>query len=283
MTDMSKNSDRTEADRILHDRISGELALKDQLPAQRLARKLRLSQTFQNTKAHMSSILEIGCGAGFAAEYLNGTYKTYTGIDHSDQLIAAASELHLASGVTFQVADISTYEPQTQFDSAFLIGVLHHLDDPVGGMRRISQFVRSGGYVLANEPQPGNPLIKWARALRKKTDDNYSSDQVEFTATQLAAVYQEAGLIDIKITPQGFFSTPFAEVTMPLQPIMAPLSKFACGLDRLIERLPGVMTWGKWLSWNFVVSGRAPLILDEVDFNEHYERRLNSPRLRSEV
>ncbi len=255
---MSIKSDRAETDRILHDRISEDLARKDQLPAQRLARQFRLSQTFKNAQAHTSSILEIGCGAGFSAEYLKDTYKTYKGIDHSSLLIAAASELHSAPGVTFEVADIATYKPKTQFDSTFLIGVLHHLDDPVGNLRRVTQFVSSGGYVLANEPQPGNPIITWARALRKITDNNYSSDQVEFTATELAAQFQEAGLIDITITPQGFFSTPFAEVAMPLQSIMTPISRIACALDNIIERLPGVRTWGRWLSWNIVVSGNVP-------------------------
>ena len=258
MTNILNNPNRVEADRILHDRISEDLARKDQLPAHRLARQFRLSQTFKNKKSHMKSILEIGCGAGFSAEYLKDNYNTYKGIDHSAKLIAVASKYRSAPGIIFEVADISTYETKTRFDSAFLIGVLHHLDDPVCDLRRITQFVNSGGYVWANEPQPGNLLITWARALRKKTDKNYSSDQVEFTATQLAAMFFDAGLIDVTITPQGFFSTPFAEVAMPLQSIMTPISRIACALDSFIERLPGIRTWGKWLSWNFVVSGKAP-------------------------
>ena len=119
-------------------------------------------------------MLEIGCGADFFAEYLKGYYKTYMGVDHSAQLILVASDLYSASNFTFEVADISTHEPQTLFDSAFLIGVLHHLDDPVGSLHRVTRFVSSGGYVLANEPQPVNPLITWARSIRKKTSNSYS-------------------------------------------------------------------------------------------------------------
>jgi len=258
MINAPKKPDRTEADRILHDKISGYLARKDQLPAQRLARQFRLSQTFKNTTSHMSSILEIGCGAGFSSEYLNDYYETYTGIDHSAQLIAAASKYHSTSGVTFEATEISTYKPKTQFDSAFLIGVLHHLDDPTSDLRQITKFLNNGGYVLANEPQPGNLFIRWARALRKKIDNNYSSDQVEFTASQLVTMFEDANLVEITIMPQGFFSTPFAEIAMPLQTIMAPISRIACAIDRIIEGLPGVAIWGKWLSWNFVVSGKVP-------------------------
>ena len=50
---MSKKSDRAGADRLLYDTISGDLGRKDQLPAQRIARQYRLSQTFKNKKNHM--------------------------------------------------------------------------------------------------------------------------------------------------------------------------------------------------------------------------------------
>ena len=253
-----KNSGRAEADRELYDSISGHLARKDLMPAQRPARRQKLQQTFSLTHHEFDSVLEIGCGAGYASEYLEGKYKHYTGIDHSSENIKAAISRHQRPGVTFVNADIESYTTETIFDCAFLIGVLHHLEDPVASLRRIKKFVSPGGYILANEPQPGNPIITLARIIRKKTDKNYSADQVEFSISELETIFKDAGLQDVKITPQGFLSTPFSEITFPLQNLMTPVTKLACAIDRLLEKTPGVRYWGRWLSWNLVVSGRVP-------------------------
>ncbi len=50
---------------------------------------MRLVQTLCHCRRNTGDldILEVGCGAGFAAEYLSGFYRSYTGIDHSEELI----------------------------------------------------------------------------------------------------------------------------------------------------------------------------------------------------
>jgi len=189
---------------------------------------------------------------------LKERYQKYVGIDHSSELISEATKLHSSPAVTFEVADISEFDTDIQFDCAFLIGALHHLESPIHVLRWVSRMVSHGGYVLANEPHPRNPLISLARSVWKKIDDNYSSDQVEFTASQLETMFRDAGLVHIKVIPRGFISTPFAEIAMPLQPIMTLISSIACRINLFIEGLPGVSKWGRCLSWNFAVSGKVP-------------------------
>lgn len=249
---------RAKADREHYDAISLHLTRKDLAPANRIARRHKLLQTIALTHAKIDSVLEVGCGAGFASEYLEGRCKSYTGIDHSEENIKAAKRIHSHPSRQFERADITDYQSDDRFDGAIMIGVLHHLESPVESLIRIKSLVRPGGVVIANEPQPGNPIITVARMIRKKIDPTYSPDQVEFSRAELESQFKEAGFVDIQITPQGFLSTPFAEVIFPLQRLMAPLSKLACCIDRGLEKTPGVKVWGNRLSWNLVVSGKVP-------------------------
>jgi SAM-dependent methyltransferase len=85
---MKDESTREVKDRELFDRISGGYWLKDLLPAHRSARQCRLEQTIMSIPVSSNiTILEVGCGAGFSAEYLRGKYHEYCGIDYSDELI----------------------------------------------------------------------------------------------------------------------------------------------------------------------------------------------------
>ena len=111
--------------------------------------------------------------------------------------------------------------------------------------------------MVANEPQRGNPLIGAARALRKNTDPAYSEDQREYSADELLELYRAAGYEDLRVFPQGFLSTPFAEVVTPAQPVTAWLAKVACRLDDTLERLGG--RFAGRLAWNVVAQGRRPI------------------------
>ncbi len=76
-------------------RIASDYIMKDILPAHRLARINRLEQTMSILPVSGKiDILEVGCGAGFSAEYLRGRYNRYLGIDG----VAPISTGHLSSG-----------------------------------------------------------------------------------------------------------------------------------------------------------------------------------------
>jgi hypothetical protein len=139
----------------------------------------------------------------------------------------------------------------------FLIGVLHHLDDLEQVLRQLVGLLKPGGWLVANEPQPANPLIRLARFVRTKVDRGYSSEQLQLSAPQLRAAYAQAGLIDIRTKPQGLFSTPFAEIPMQPQWLAEPLSTVACLSDVVADRVLGRLL--KSLTWNLVVAGCRPM------------------------
>ena len=248
-------SERATRDRALFDDIASEYAGKDLAPGQREARRHRLIQSIRCLDLTSNpEILEVGCGAGFSAEYLAGTFSRYKGIDYSENLIAFAEHTHGGPGVEFETADLNTLREDETFDVILMIGLLHHLDDPVASLTRLSRLLRPGGWLLANEPQSGNVLISVLRSIRKQVDDAYSADQDEFSAPELLDMYQRAGLTDIRVRPQGVFSTPIAEVTLPS--FVRAAAGVACRVDSYLEnRFPAAL---KYVAWNLIACGRKP-------------------------
>jgi hypothetical protein len=92
------------------------------------------------------------------------------------------------------------------------------------------------------------------RVIRKKVDSAYSEDQREYNEAELRDLFKQSGYMDIATYPQGFFSTPFAEVAMPMQRLATSLAQTACKLDGKLES--GNSTILKKLAWNLVVAGR---------------------------
>jgi 2-polyprenyl-3-methyl-5-hydroxy-6-metoxy-1,4-benzoquinol methylase len=246
-----------ERDRHHFDSIANRLAAKDLAPSSRPARRRRVEQTIAAVPDEdFERVLDVGCGAGFAAVYLRGRYRTYIGVDHSQRLIDVAVERNAGDGVEFETTSIDDFNPPWRFDLIFMIGVLHHLEHAARSLEKMVSWLEPGGYLVANEPQPANPLIRTARRARLRFDASYSGEQEEISAAQLRAFFEGAGLEEIAITPQGVASTPFAEVVLRPYALMAPLARLACALDSLLERRP--VFWISALSWNLIGCGRAP-------------------------
>jgi SAM-dependent methyltransferase len=207
-------------------------------------------------EVHQPAVLEVGCGAGFSATYLAGCYASYRGVDYAPQLIAYAQQHNQGVGVTFEACNIKDYRTDQRFDVIFMIGVLHHIDDLEVTMAHLLKLLQPGGWLVANEPHPGNPLISLARVVRQKIDRQYSSEQQPLTSTDLRRLYGRAGLVDIRIVPQGLLSTPFAEVIIPPQAMMRVFSSLACALDACLTRLVGRLL--QPLTWNLIAAGRKP-------------------------
>ena len=244
-------------DRELFDRIADKYCRKDLKPASRVARRYRLIRTIKALpEGRCGSLLEVGCGAGFTVPYLAGRFDRFVGVDYSEKLIELAQKQNSGPNVEFIAADIGQYDPPVLFDAVVMIGVIHHFDDMPGLMRHIVRLVKPGGWVAANEPQPGNPLIGLLRRMRKRVDEAYSDDQAELSVATLRKLYEDAGLTSVRVQPQGFVSTPFAEVVMPMQRVAKAAAHLACGVDTVLETVLGPV--GRWLSWNLVAVGRKP-------------------------
>jgi SAM-dependent methyltransferase len=246
---------REDADRELFDRIATRYVRKDVNPSSRCARRQRFESTLSVVPMKSSwRVLEVGCGAGFGATYIRGRCREYVGLDHSRELVRLAEERNGGAGTEFVATSITDFETERKFDLVFMIGVLHHLENIEQAMASLVQFLTPGGYLLANEPQPANPIISAMRRLRTALDKEYSSDQMQLDRQTLRRVFAQSGLEDIEVRPQGLFATPFAE--MPLKPdwLAAGPARFACRIDAAMESMMSSLLLP--LSWNLVVVGR---------------------------
>jgi SAM-dependent methyltransferase len=96
-------------------------------------------------------ILDAGCGTGVSTEYLGhlNPEASVLGIDLSPGALAVAEERCQRSGagnVHFQ--QLSIYDCDQilgQFDQINCVGVLHHMADPVRGLRALADKLAAGG------------------------------------------------------------------------------------------------------------------------------------------
>ncbi|QDU07031.1 class I SAM-dependent DNA methyltransferase [Gimesia aquarii] len=251
------DTDHATRDRELFDQIAEKYCRKDLLTATRHARRHRLFQTLRSIPmSPKADVLEVGCGAGFSAKYLEGRVGSYCGVDYSENLIHYACVHNSGPEIEFVAANIKDFQPGKSFDLIFAIGLLHHFDDLDSMLKSTVQLLKPGGWFIANEPQPGNPLVSVARRIRKRIDTHYSAEQKELTARSLQDACERANLSSVQILPQGLFSTPFAEVPLSPQWLSTPFSYLACFTDKIVERLPAIAL--RKLTWNLIVAGQKP-------------------------
>jgi len=103
-----------------------------------------------NTGWRGQRFLDAGCGAG-RNSYWPMTYGASGGVafDLDDRSLDAA-RANLAEFPSVEVQKFSIYEIpyENQFDIAFSIGVVHHLDDPALALRQLAKATKPRGNVL---------------------------------------------------------------------------------------------------------------------------------------
>ena len=247
-------TEKETTDKHLFDSIWESYVKKDQIRYCRMARKLRLDRTLKNIPRPITSILEVGCGAGFAAEYLRKEYEQFTGLDYSQKLVDYAEQHNSSKNTRFICNDIKNFEGSQKFRVILMIGVLHHIADARNVLMNLKSHLEKGGAIVVNEPQNGNPLFKLLRKVRKKVDPKYSSDQIAFSANELKRIFEDCGY-KIKLFPQGLLSTPLAETCMLPNFIGMPLAWFAKLIDSIVEDMIPDRILIR-LTWNLVVEAR---------------------------
>ncbi len=256
-SDRDRDPELAERDRQLFDTIARDYCRKDLHPASIAARRQRLRRTLADVPVgDTARILEVGCGAGFSARYLAGHFREFVGIDYSQSLIDYARRYNAGTAVRFDAVSVFDFKDNEPFDLIVMIGVIHHIDRMEEALRHMVGLLRPGGWLAANEPQPGNPLIRAARAERKRIDPTYSNEQAQLSARQLRELFVAAGMVNVRVRPQGLFSTPFAEVVLPTQVVATGLARLSCWADTAVETVASPLL--SRLSWNLVAVGQRP-------------------------
>jgi SAM-dependent methyltransferase len=104
-------------------------------------------------KECVDNVLEMGCGAGWAANAIALHYgKDVTALDMTEKALVRAPEvsrrLDTVNRIRFIHADLFDFRSSKRFDLVLSIGVLHHTHDCRQAFNYISQFVAGNGFMF---------------------------------------------------------------------------------------------------------------------------------------
>jgi SAM-dependent methyltransferase len=96
-----------------------------------------------------SYVLDVGCGTGRWSYYLSPKVKFVEAIDPSDAVFSAVQLTSGKPNIRVTKAGVSSIPfNDATFDFIFSLGVLHHIPDTTGAIKRIFQKLKPGGYFL---------------------------------------------------------------------------------------------------------------------------------------
>lgn len=171
-------------------------------------------------------VLEVGVGTGIHAQHLlKQSYGTcsYTGVDLStDMLDVARKRLHMYPDIQLLEMDGEHLSfPDNTFDSVFISGTLHHLEDFAQGVAELIRVLKPGGRFCIMEPHYFFPTnMFWAHTKAEEVGAKY------ITRKNLHAWLKD---LPVTYTLDNFaYTPPFPKALLPV---------FAV-LDRMIARIP---------------------------------------------
>ena len=98
--------------------------------------------------AHLTEVLDVGCGAGSFAARLAQRALHVDAIDRAPHMVALA-RARVPSNVSVRVEDVTTaHLPHGHYDAVTSISVLHHLELPQV-LPRLADTLRPGGLLIA--------------------------------------------------------------------------------------------------------------------------------------
>ncbi len=149
---------------------SGSRGILDKLSDKlfRQSMYLRYQESLKNTsQKHISSILDIGCGGGHYCEAFLSQGKNVTGLDIAEGMLKIAKEKtskYIQEGKAHYIhADYLSYQFDTKFDAACLMGFFDYIREPELIFRKLEKDVSKEIYM--SFPKSGG-FLAWQRKIR---------------------------------------------------------------------------------------------------------------------
>lgn len=102
---------------------------------------------FQKYVPSGASVLDVGCGDGYATYKLSRAGYIACGTDLSERMIEMAKERGETKGLSFVRADLARLPFETEsFDAVMAINSLEWTEQPLEAWREVSRVLKPGGY-----------------------------------------------------------------------------------------------------------------------------------------
>ena len=170
-------------------------------------------------------VLDAGCGTGEALSWLHELIAptgAVVGVDLSAAHLGAARR-HLGPGVTILQADLveAPLTPQS-FDLVWCVNTIHHLRDPLHGIKRLASLVRPGGRIaLGQSSFLPDMYFAWDARLERLTNEavrSYYRERYGLDESDLTGVRAMLGLLHRAFSRDVSIRTIVIERTAPLGP-----------------------------------------------------------------
>jgi 2-polyprenyl-6-hydroxyphenyl methylase/3-demethylubiquinone-9 3-methyltransferase len=153
------------------------------------------------------SALDVGCGAGLLAEPLARLGAKVTGIDASEELIAAAKAHAEAGGLEIDYRASAVEDMDGAFDLVTCLEVVEHVADPRAFVAALAARVAAGGLLILSTPnRTGRSrllTVTLAEGLGRVPRGTH--DFAKFiTPDELTAMVRDAGLTVVDVEGIAF-------------------------------------------------------------------------------
>jgi SAM-dependent methyltransferase len=139
-----------------------------------------------------AKLIEFGCGVGWLSLFLAQRGYQVTGVDISQDAIAAARQQCDARGLTnadFHVGDYEDAVPAAKYDYALFYDSLHHAEDEQLAVRRAYEALKPGGALIAFETSAGHSETE----ISKRAVTEFGVHEKDMTVEIIAQLGAQAG------------------------------------------------------------------------------------------
>lgn len=133
-------------------------------------------------KSEAQTLLDAGCGEGFAIDFLSGYFPDLrmTGVDVSEAAVAFARE-HFGDRARFRTGSLYKLPfSDRAFDTVLCSEVLEHLEDPSAAIEELKRVARN--YVIITVPL--EPYFEWLNLVARKLSLSIDPGHVNFWTKQ---------------------------------------------------------------------------------------------------
>ncbi|MEC7195613.1 MAG: methyltransferase domain-containing protein, partial [Planctomycetota bacterium] len=125
------------------------------------------------------TVADLGCGTGDAASLLAASVKKVIAVDREPAMLRAARKrLEDTENVDFHAADLESLPLETaSVDVAFILLVLHHLEDPQKAVNEAARILKPKGTLVVVDMTPHER--KEYRELMAHRHLGFSADQLK--------------------------------------------------------------------------------------------------------